>query len=182
MKSVALTPVLLVCFLAACGKPETAASASQPEGKPDAPVAGHAPKPKAARNVPLEQYVEVSNGIYSFTPEQGFEVIAFNAAISQVDPKLPPDFDLLARLSSKEYDRTQDAFKKRELLATLQPKLEERIAHFQASPYVATVHPQPGASQQCRSPVHRCCSQWWPPPSVSLLQSGPHPWTTHRSR
>ncbi|WP_211371835.1 hypothetical protein, partial [Marilutibacter maris] len=65
MKSVALTPVLLVCFLAACGKPETAASASQPEGKPDAPVAGHTPKPKAARNVPLEQYVEVSNGIYS---------------------------------------------------------------------------------------------------------------------
>ncbi len=140
MKSVALTPVLLACFLAACGKSETAASASQPEGKPDAPVASQAPRPKEATNVPLEQYVEVSNGIYSFTPEQGFEVIAFNAAISQVDPKLPPDFDLLARLSSKDYDRTQDAFKKRELLATLQPKLEERIAHFQASPYVATVY------------------------------------------
>lgn len=130
--------VLLMAVLSACGESE----APKPEpGEPTkAEVASQAPKPKAATNVPLEQYVEVSNGIYSFTPEQGFEVIAFNAAISQVDPKLPPDFDLLARLSSKDYDRTQDAFKKRELLATLQPKLEERIAHFQASPYVATVY------------------------------------------
>lgn len=130
--------VLLMAVLSACDKSE----APNPEpGEPTkAEVASRAPKPKAATNVPLEQYVEVSNGIYSFTPEQGFEVIAFNAAISQVDPKLPPDFDLLARLSSKDYDRTQDAFKKRELLATLQPKLEERIAHFQASPYVATVY------------------------------------------
>lgn len=139
MKSVALAPALLVCVLSACGKSEPAAPGSQPEGKPDAPVASEARPPKAATNAPLEQYVEVSNGISNFTPDQGFELIAFNAAISQVDPNLPPDFDLLARLSSKDYDRTQDAFKKRELLAALQPKLEERMAHFQANPYIATV-------------------------------------------
>jgi len=128
--------VMLMGVLSACGKSEAPSDKPDYSTKPQA--ASEAPPPKVATNVPLDRYVEVGNP--NAHPEQGFDLIAFNAAISQVDPKLLPDFDLLARLSSKDYGRTQDAFKKRELLAALQPKLEERIAHFQANPYIATVY------------------------------------------
>lgn len=135
---VLVSVALLVAFLSGCGKSEVPSS-EQGEGA-KASMSSEGARSKAPTNVPLEQYVELSNSIDRFTPQQGFDLVALNAAVSQVDPKFPLDFDLLARLASKEYDSTQDAFKKRELMATLQPKLEERIAHFKANPYIALVY------------------------------------------
>ena len=142
MKPVALLPVLFVCVLSACGKSDSPSAAPQSAGLSDAQMTETKAETKlaVAKNIALDQYVEVVSAGLDPTPQQSFDLIAFNAAISQVDPSMPADFDLLARLSSKDYDRTQDAFKKRELLASIQPKLEERMAHFQANPYIVTVY------------------------------------------
>jgi hypothetical protein len=137
MKGIVPAAVLLMSVLSACGKSE--APVTEPENSANTQqAASEGPRPKEATNVPLDRYVVV--GDPDSDPAQGFDLIAFNAAISQIDPAMPPDFDLLASLSSKDYERTQDAFKKRELLAQLQPKLEERMAYFQANPYIATVY------------------------------------------
>lgn len=139
MKQVAL-PLLLICALSACGKSEApSASAPQSGSDPEPQVAAENPKP-IVTNVPLDRYVEVADSSEDMKPQQGFDLVALNAAVSQVDSALPVDFEVLANSTSKEYFKTQDAFKKKELLATLKPKLEERIGYFQANPYIATVY------------------------------------------
>ena len=138
MKQVAL-PLLLICALTACGKSATPALADTETGSPSkvqSPQVEHDVRPVVTKDVPLDQYVEVTASGTDPTPQQGFDLIAFNGAMSQVDPALPADFDDLANASSKDYYNTQDAFKKKELLATLQPKLEQRMAHFRRSPFI----------------------------------------------
>ena len=138
MKQVAL-PLLLVCALSACGKSDQpAATTSEPDSSPKAQEAIQPSRPKAATYVPLSRYVEV--GDPRTDSAQGLDLVALNAAVSQVDSALPVDFDVLANSTSKDYFQTQDSFKKKELLVSMQPKLEERIAYFQTNPYIATVY------------------------------------------
>lgn len=128
-------PVLLLSLaLVACGKSES----NEPSDVVKA-VAHDAPADSPPDiQAPLDQYVEV--GDPRSDPAQGFDLVALNAAVSVPDPALPVDYDVLANSTSKDYYKTQDAFAKKELLTQLQPKLEARVAHFQAQPYIATVY------------------------------------------
>lgn len=53
----------------------------------------------------------------------------------QAASNMPPDFEKLAGMYSKEYRETSDSFRKQELLAALKPQMQQKIADAQASPY-----------------------------------------------
>ena len=53
----------------------------------------------------------------------------------QAVSSLPPDYEKLAQGFSKEFRETSDSFRKQELLAALQPQMEQQITQAKASPY-----------------------------------------------
>jgi hypothetical protein len=80
--------------------------------------------PEANLTTPDKDYVNI---------DKGNEVMFLYAAFSG----LPVDYDKMAQAFSSEYRSTSDAFKKHDLLAALQPKLDAGIADAKAHPYIS---------------------------------------------
>lgn len=125
--------ILAALALSACGRQET----SPADGRPDADasadpapagaVKGTAAKPPALPQPdpakPLGEYVELKDG-----QQVMFQYVAAS--------RLPPDFPKLAESFSQEYRRSNDSFRRNDLLQALQPQIEQGIAQAAASPYV----------------------------------------------
>lgn len=78
------------------------------------------PKPDA--NKPLSSYPELTSGQ---------QVMFMYAAAS----KLPPDFEKMAEVYSREYRQSSDAFRRNDLLQAIKPQIEQGIAQAAAHPY-----------------------------------------------
>lgn len=63
--------------------------------------------------------------------ESGNDIMFLYYALSE----LPPDIERLASAYSQEFRRAQDAFRKRELIAILQPQIEQQIQAAKSSRY-----------------------------------------------
>ncbi|WP_442683135.1 hypothetical protein ACSBPQ_00470 [Stenotrophomonas sp. JC08] len=126
-----ITALATALLLAACG------GKKNDDGNNDAPPAGsllEAAKEKGAEtakqdalpkpdtNKPLSSYPEL---------DSGQQVMFLYAAAS----KLPPDFEKMAEVYSREYRQTNDAFRKSDLLKAIQPQLEQNITQAAAQPY-----------------------------------------------
>lgn len=121
-----MSVALLAVAAAACSKPETstapaAGTAAVPESATAQPSVRQLPQPN--RSVPLEQYREITSG-----HELMFLWIA-NAG-------MPADYASIAADYSDEYRRTQDAFRRNDLLAALKPRIDAGIAQAKQSPYL----------------------------------------------
>ena len=79
------------------------------------------PQPDASK--PLTSYRKLGNS--------NADAMFLYQAVSS----LPPDYEKLANGISKEFRDTSDSFRKQELLAALQPQMEQQIAQAKASPY-----------------------------------------------
>lgn len=127
--------ILAVCMigLAACGNNGSAGTSSgQKLGPPSvnpqalqaaAAKAAVAALPKPDPSVPLSQYSEITG-----VGQLGELYTAFAA--------LPVDYDNLAQRLSKDYQSTNDQFKKHDILSALRPTIDAQIAAFKAAPYV----------------------------------------------
>ena len=123
--------ILAALALSACGKQEASptrgqadadASAASPAGT-GGPT-GKAPAlPKPDPAISLGDYVELKDG-----QQVMFQYVA--------TAKLPPDFPKLAESFSQEYRKSNDSFRRNDLLQALKPQLEQGIAQAAASPYV----------------------------------------------
>lgn len=126
-----LTALAAALLLAACG------GKKNDDSNNDAPPAGSLleaakekgveaakqdalPKPDADR--PLSSYPELTSGQ---------QVMFLYAAAS----KLPPDFEKMAEVYSREYRQSSDAFRKNDLLQAIKPQIEQGIAQAAAHPY-----------------------------------------------
>lgn len=78
------------------------------------------PKPDADK--PLSSYPEL-------TSDQ--QLMFLYTATS----KLPPDFETMAKVYSREYRQSSDAFRKNDLLQAIKPQIEQGIAQAAAQPY-----------------------------------------------
>lgn len=109
--------------LSACSKHDDAsASADTPAASPAAETAAAPAVPQADPSKPLSSYTEMG------------ELEQFLALFGAVGATAP-DFDRMAKALSDDYIKEEDEFKKHDLLAKLQPQLEQRIAQAKASPY-----------------------------------------------
>lgn len=116
--------VLVAVVAAACSKPESSATPAPGVAAVPAaaqPAAWQLPQPD--RSVPLEQYREITSG-----HDLMFLWLA--------NARMPVDHAKVADDYSDEYRRTQDAFRKNDLLAALKPRIDEGIAHARQSPYL----------------------------------------------
>ena len=126
-----ITALAAALLLAACG------GKKDDDGNNDAPPAGSLleaakekgtetakqdalPKPDADK--PLSSYPELTSGQ---------QVMFLYAAAS----KLPPDFEKMAEVYSREYRQSSDAFRKNDLLQAIKPQIEQGIAQAAAQPY-----------------------------------------------
>lgn len=136
-----LPALLAATLLCACSK--SAPSASAPASTPSlsratspAAVAQAAKQAKAASlpqpnwATPDSEYVEITKGT---------QVMFLDAAFSG----LPPNYDKMAQAYSSDYRNTSDDFKKHDLLAALQPKLDAGIADAKAHPYITWTDDSP---------------------------------------
>jgi hypothetical protein len=108
----------------AASNPPSISQATSPAALKEAAVAAKAsaaPQPDAS--VSESSYVKVTSGN---------QLMFLYAALSG----LPPDYDKMATWYSSEYRGTNDSFRKHDLLAALQPKLETQIADAKQHPYV----------------------------------------------
>lgn len=70
-----------------------------------------------------EKYIKVDSGV---------QVAFLYYAVTG----LPPDYEKLTPIFSKEYRSTQNEFKKKEILDAVKPKIDERISYFKENRYV----------------------------------------------
>ena len=68
---------------------------------------------------------------YKLLEDSGSDSIFLYQAVSN----MPPDFEKLAGMYSKEYREASDSFRKQELLTALKPQMQQHIADAQSSPY-----------------------------------------------
>lgn len=78
------------------------------------------PKPDA--NTPLEKYTEIDGA-------DNLSALYYSLA------SIPPDYESLAGIFSKEYRSTRDAFRKREILAGVKSVIDSRIQKFRTNRY-----------------------------------------------
>lgn len=119
------TALALSVALSACSQeaPQTPPAPAQPAAAPSAapgPVAA-VPLPQADPATPLAQYQTLNSG----NP-----LMFLYHALS----RLPIDEDAAAQSLSRDYATTSDAFRKRDLLAALKPRIDAGIAG--ATPYL----------------------------------------------
>lgn len=79
--------------------------------------------PKANANTPLNQYVQITSGnqlMYMYYALQ----------------KAPVDYERMAQSFSREYESTQDGFKKQDILNKLKPGFDSEIAKIKNTRYV----------------------------------------------
>jgi hypothetical protein len=79
--------------------------------------------PQPNWSTPDSAYVEIT---------KGSQVMFLDAAFSG----MPPNYDKMAQVFSSAYRMENDAFKKHDLLAAIQPKLDAGIAEAKAHPYI----------------------------------------------
>lgn len=84
--------------------------------------AQNAALPKGDPNTPLEQYVNL---------ESGKQLMFMYYALSN----MPLDYDKMASSYSDDYRRTNDGFKKQDILKAIQPRLDQEIANAKANRY-----------------------------------------------
>lgn len=125
--------ILAALALSACGNRE----ANPADGQADADASAAAASPAAATGtaakppalpqpdpaMPLGDYAELKDG-----QQVMFQYVATS--------KLPPDFPKLAESFSQEYRRSNDSFRRNDLLQALKPQLEQGIAQAAAAPYI----------------------------------------------
>lgn len=122
--------VLISTSLGGCGdNNETTSTPSQteptlqdalsPEGVKQAQTAS---LPKGNPDTPLEQFVNL---------ESGKQLMFMYYALSN----MPPDFDKIAEFYSDDYRRTNDGFKKQDILKAIQPRLEQELANAKTNRY-----------------------------------------------
>lgn len=127
--------LMLTCalFVGACGGSKDADSKAESSAGADggrAPV-GAAAETRAARlptanaDVPLSDYYEL---------EGAHQLASTYYAIGE----LPPDMDVLARISSSDYAYTPDAFRKQDLMKALEPQLRAQLEHARTNRYFWT--------------------------------------------
>lgn len=129
MKPQILTAALAVALaVTACKNNEDAPAPAAPEGllgqataqAKTAEAKAALPQPDTSR--PLSAYTELKSGNQIM-----FQYVAAS--------KLPPDFPKLAEAYSSEYRRTNDSFRRNDLLQAIKPQLEAQIAAAEADPY-----------------------------------------------
>ena len=86
------------------------------------------PQPDASKHE--DAYVKI---------DKGNQVMFLYAAFSD----LPANYDKMARSFSREYRSATDEFKKHDLLAALQPKLDAGIANAKTHPYITWIDDSP---------------------------------------
>lgn len=119
---------LLLSALAGCGDADKTAKqgeGNQPQGL-FAPQADGKPSvgalPKGNPNTPLEQYVNL---------ESGKQLMFMYYALSN----MPLEYDKMAEAYSEDYRRTNDGFKKQDILKAIQPRMDQEIANAKANRY-----------------------------------------------
>lgn len=136
-----ITLLMAAIVLGACSKaPTPSSSASSPPSLSNAlsPTAVQEAA-QAAKVASLPQPdASTPDGAY-VTIDKGNQVMFLYAAFSG----LPADYDKMAQAFSSEYRSTSDAFKKHDLLAALQPRLDAGIADAKAHPYISWVDDSP---------------------------------------
>jgi hypothetical protein len=107
------------------GTDSQASSADNDQPAASATAAPSAKLPTADEDVPLSDYFEL---------EGAHQLASLYYALSE----LPPDMDLLARISSNEYAYTSDAFRKQDLLKALEPRLLAELERAKTQRYFWT--------------------------------------------
>lgn len=107
----------------AANKPNLADITSGKNAEAIKAVAMQAALPKADKNTPLENYVELNSGNQIMFAYLGLM-------------NTPPDYKEIADQYSKDYGRTQDEFKKNDLLNALKPRIDAEIAKAKTSRYL----------------------------------------------
>lgn len=128
-KATALS-ILLAITLQACSdkKSETTATQDAPANLQDAlsqkgaQKAMNASLSKGDPNTPLDQYV---------TLESGKQLMFMYYALSN----MPLDYEKIATAYSDDYRRTNDGFKKQDILKAIQPRLDQEITNAKANRY-----------------------------------------------
>jgi len=131
----AATTLAAALLLGACSKSSTTAGSpaeSQPSLSNALSPAAVAQAAKAAKDshLPQPNFSTPDNAYVALT--KGNQVMFLDAAFSG----LPPNYDRMAQAYSSDYRSTTDAFKKHDLLAALQPKMDAAIADAKANPYI----------------------------------------------
>lgn len=102
--------------------PQSSSAATAPDAsQPGAAAAANLAQPDW--NTPTTAYVPVTSGnqlMFLYTGMSG----------------LPPDWDTLAGHYSNDYAQTNDAFRKHDLMAALQPQMQAAVANAKAHPYI----------------------------------------------
>lgn len=132
--------LIAALLLSACSKsPSPSSSASSPSLSNALSPAAVQEAAQAAKVASLPQPdASTPDGAY-VRIDKGNQVMFLYAAFSG----MPADYDKMAQAFSSEYRSTSDAFKKHDLLAALQPKLDAGIADAKAHPYIAWVDESP---------------------------------------
>jgi hypothetical protein len=87
-------------------------SAMSPEGKKAAMLAA---LPKANADTPLDQYIKITSGNQLMFMYYGLS-------------NMPIDYEKIAQAYSREYNSTNDAFKQKDILNALKPRVDSEIA------------------------------------------------------
>ncbi len=126
---------LAVALLAACSKsaPDTAAPASKPSlsGALSPNAVQQAAQTAKATSLPQPDWSTPDSAYVDIT--KGSQVMFLDAAFSG----MPANYDKMAQTYSSAYRMESDTFKKHDLLAAIQPKLDAAIAEAKAHPYIA---------------------------------------------
>lgn len=133
-----------VIFLSACSK--SAPSSDSSSNTKSQPSLSNALSPAAVQqaaqtaktaSLPQPDYSTPDNAYVSI--DKGNQLMFLYAAFSG----LPADYDTMAQAFSNEYRATSDAFRKHDLLAALQPKLNAEITDAKAHPYITLLDDSP---------------------------------------
>lgn len=139
-----LPALLAATLLCACSKsaPTTSTPASTPSlsGATSPAAVEQAAKQAKAASLPQPDVATPDSAYVEITKTN--QLMFLDAAFSG----LPPDYDKMAQAYSSEYRGTSDTFKKHDLLAALQPKLDAGIADAKAHPYITWTDDSPGIS------------------------------------
>ncbi len=113
--------------LTACKQDPAVVAAKDAEKRAEAEVAAQA---EAEAKLPQPD-MKKSLASYKLLDDDGSDSIFLYQAVSN----MPPDFEKLAGMYSKEYREASDSFRKQELLTALKPQMQQQIADAQSSPY-----------------------------------------------
>ncbi|WP_296651297.1 hypothetical protein [Paraburkholderia sp.] len=100
--------------------PQSDPSASQPDSTPTSQASS---LPQANINTPFSQYRSINSGA---------ELALVYYAVSDT----PVDYEQLTQHMSAAYRTTSDAFKRKDIVDSLKPKIDAQISAFRMSPYL----------------------------------------------